>query len=148
MPAFWAALLGAVLGTLLVLVALIWWRHRTLMRTPGTFRARLRRPGAPGPGRPVIGRYNEVGLDLLALLSVDPRPVWSTARYQAQLRRVEQDSCHQDAVVVHLQGAEDTVEMVLSSAETAGLSAWIESGPTVGYGAYRQHARRKPFAGW
>jgi hypothetical protein len=138
----WSALIAAVLAAVLVLAFMVWWRWRTLVRTAGTFTARLRQPGHESRGVRVIGRYDEAGLDLLTVVSIDPRPRWSAARYQLRLRRegpVGQDG----SVVVRVDGGPSPIDLDIEADACAGLSAWIESGPAVGFGTWREVPRHK-----
>jgi Protein of unknown function (DUF2550) len=138
----WSALIAAVLAAVLVVAFMVWWRWRTLVRTPGTFTARLRQPGEDSRGVRVIGRYDEAGLDLLTVASVDPRPRWSAARHRLRLKRegaVGQDG----SVVVRVDGGPTPIDLDINSDACAGPSAWIESGPAVGFGTWREAPRHK-----
>ncbi|GAA1663199.1 hypothetical protein GCM10010977_01710 [Citricoccus zhacaiensis] len=137
----WSALIAAVLAALvaavLVVAFMVYWRWRTLVRTPGTFTARIRGAGEGTGGVRVIGRYDESGLDLMTVASVDPRPRWSAARHMLRLHRegaVRQDG----SVVVRVDGGPAPVDLVIQADACAGLSAWIESGPAVGFGTWRE----------
>lgn len=148
MSPLWWALAGALAGIVLMVALMMWWRRRTLLRTPGTFRAHVRTAGDPGRRVSVIGRYNDVGLDLMKVRSVDPRPCWSTARHQAEIRR-EGEGAREGDVLARLSGGPEPVLLELSHEECAGVSAWIEAGPLAGYGVWREdHYRRPRRSGW
>lgn len=144
MSAGWSALIAAVVAAVLVIAFMVWWRWRTLVRTPGTFTARIRRPGKDSRGIRVIGRYDESGLDLLTVASVDPRPRWSAARHQLRLRR--ESAVNQDGVVVvRVDGGPAPITLSINTDACSGLSAWIESGPSIGFGTWRQAPPRSPW---
>lgn len=148
MSPFWWALLGALAGTVAVIALMMWWRRRTLLRIPGTFRAQVWIPGERSRGVSVIGRYNDVGLDLMKVRSIDPRPCWSTARHRAEIRR-EGEGSRQGTVLARLSGGPETVLLELSHEECSGVSAWIESGPLAGFGIWREDPSRRPRrTGW
>ncbi len=133
----WSALIAAVLAAVLVIAFMVWWRWRTLVRTPGTFTARILRPGQDARGIRVIGRYDESGLDLLTVASIDPRPRWSAARHQLRLQR--EGAVAQDGMVaVRVDGGPSPITLSINADACSGLSAWIESGPAVGFGTWRQ----------
>lgn len=141
MSAGWSALIAAVLAAVLVVAFMVWWRWRTLVRTPGTFTARIQRPGKDSRGVRVIGRYDESGLDLMTVASVDPRPRWSAARHQLRLHR--EGAVSQDGVVqVRVEGGPAPITLSINTDACSGLSAWIESGPSIGFGTWRQQPQR------
>ncbi|QCU78411.1 DUF2550 family protein [Citricoccus sp. SGAir0253] len=137
----WSALVAAVAAAVLVVAFMVGWRWRTLVRTPGTFSARVRPAGRSGRGARVIGRYDEAGLDLMSVWSVDPRPRWRAARHLLHLRRSgpgRQDG----SVVVRVDGGPSPIDLDMDSDACAGLSAWIEAGPVAGLGTWREVPRR------
>ncbi|MFC7402742.1 DUF2550 family protein [Citricoccus sp. GCM10030269] len=146
MSPWWSAVVAAVVAAALVIAFMVWWRWRTLVRTPGTFTARVRKPGQESRGVLVIGRYDEAGLDLMTVASVDPRPRWKASRHQLRLQRVE--PARQDGTVtVRVDGGPSPIELNIDGDACAGLSAWVESGPSVGFGTWRElpsrsHRRR------
>jgi hypothetical protein len=139
----WSALFAAVAAAVLVVAFMVWWRWRTLVRTPGTFTARARRAGEDRTGTLVIGRYDEAGLDLMSVWSIDPRPRWKAARHQLRLRRG--DPGRQDgSVVVRVDGGPSPIDLDIDADACSGLSAWIEAGPAVGFGTWREMPSRRP----
>lgn len=144
MSAGWSALIAAILAAVLVIAFMVWWRWRTLVRTPGTFTARIRPPGKDSRGVRVIGRYDESGLDLLTVASVDPRPRWSAARHLLRLHR--ESAVNLDGVVVvRVDGGPAPITLSINTDACSGLSAWIESGPSIGFGTWRQPPQRGPW---
>lgn len=143
MSPIWWTLIGALAGVVLMVALMMWWRRRTLLRTPGTFRAQVREVGGSSRGASVIGRYNEVSLDLMKVRSIDPRPCWSTARHQAEIRR-EGPGSREGYVLARLSGGRSPVLLELSHEECSGVSAWIESGPVSGFGTWREPLGRRP----
>ncbi len=142
----WSALVAAVAAAVLVVALMVWWRWRTLVRTPGTFTARARRAGDEGVGTRVIGRYDEAGLDLMTVWSIDPRPRWRAARHQLRLRRG--DPGRQDgSVVVRVDGGPSPIDLDIDDDACSGLSAWIEAGPAVGFGTWRDVPSRQSWPG-
>jgi hypothetical protein len=141
----WSALVAAIAAAVLVLAFMVWWRWRTLVRTPGTFTARARPADERGAGTLVIGRYDEAGLDLMTVWSIDPRPRWKAARHQLRLRRGapgRQDG----SVVVRVDGGPAPIDLDIHTDDCSGLSAWIEAGPAVGFGTWREMPSRRPRA--
>lgn len=148
MPPIWWILIGVLLGTVIVVALMMWWRRRTLLRTPGTFRAHVRTPGGSGRGVSVIGRYNDVSLDLLKVRSIDPRPCWSAYRHQAEIRR-DGPSTREGFILARLSDGRRPIQLEISHEECSGVSTWIESGPVSGFGTWSDLAGRRPRrSGW
>lgn len=133
----WTALVAAVVAAVLAVAFMLWWRWRTLVRTPGTFTARVRPAGGSGSGTRVIGRYDEAGLDLMTVWSIDPRPRWKAARHQLRLHRGEPGR-QAGSVLVRVDGGPTPIELDIDADACSGLSAWIEAGPAVGFGTWRE----------
>lgn len=142
----WSALVAVVATAVLVVAFMVWWRWRTLVRTPGTFTARVRRAGQGGPGTPVIGCYDEAGLDLMKVWSIDPRPRWTADRHQLRLRRGDPGR-QAGSVVVRVDGGPSPIDLDLDADACSGLSAWVEAGPAVGFGTWREVPSRRPWPG-
>lgn len=143
MPGYQAAAMAvtaAAVAVIVVLVLLVLWRRRTLLRTPGTFPARLRngagRSRSSRPATPVIARYDETTLELMTTVSVDPRPRWRATRHRLQLVR-RGPGQQPGTVIIALTTGDETAELELAEGAAAGLSAWIESGPSTAYGDWR-----------
>src|SRR5699024_5623300 len=82
MPSWLAWSLTGVALVVLLTVVVIAWRLITLLRTPGSFKARLvSKAGDSGYGKPVVVSYNEYSVEIFAVYSVWPRPRVSVPRH-------------------------------------------------------------------
>src|SRR5690625_1767581 len=88
MPSWLAWSLTGVALVVLLTVVVIAWRLITLLRTPGSFKARLvSKAGHSGPGKPVVVSYNEYSVEIFAVYSVWPRPRVSVPRHCLDVTR-------------------------------------------------------------
>ncbi|NLZ98358.1 MAG: DUF2550 family protein, partial [Micrococcus sp.] len=88
MPSWLAWTLTVVALVALVTVVIIAWRLMILLRTPGSFKARLvSKHDAPRPGKPVVVSYNEYSVEIFAVYSIWPRPRVTVPRHFLEVSR-------------------------------------------------------------
>lgn len=135
----------SVVGLIIVIMGvLLWWRRRTLLRTPGTFKARLL-PGESGSashGTRIIVSYNETSVELMTLVSLSPIPRWSGARHRLEIDRLGAGR-KEPWVRVRLMAGSSSRVLEMEDVNLSELSTWLESGPSVGIGIWRDEPVRR-----
>src|SRR5690625_7253919 len=83
----WTLLAAALLA--FVVVVIVAWRVFTLLRTPGSFKARLvTDQDTNQPGRPVVVSYNEYSVEIFSVYSIWPRPRVTVPRHRLEVTRL------------------------------------------------------------
>lgn len=140
------SVLAIVVLIVLIVGAVLWWRRRTLLRTPGTFKARIlgSRDGAEqqGHGTRVIVCYNETTVELMTVFSVSPLPRWSAPRHRLEIKRLG-PARKEGWSRVRLEGGGVSQELHMEEINVSVLATWLESGPTIGVGIWRDEPIRR-----
>ncbi|PXA77518.1 DUF2550 family protein [Auritidibacter sp. NML100628] len=136
-----------VMAISLVLLGIIAWRRRTLLKTPGTFPAKaLTAVGGEklATARGVVVSYHESSVEVLAVWSISPLPYFSVARHVLELHRDTSDHRTGSDVGLELLDLDSgaRITLALSADHCAELTTWHESGPAVGIGHWREAPER------
>jgi hypothetical protein len=130
------AVVGAVLGLLVLLVALFVLRRVLLSRRLGAFDCSLRSLSGRGSGWSLgVAHYRTSSLDWYRIFAVSLRPTRSLERSSLVVleRRApvgsEAYAVLPDALIVRCQAAQSTLELAMSEAAYTGFASWLESAP-------------------
>ncbi|WP_022871295.1 DUF2550 family protein [Yaniella halotolerans] len=144
MPSWLAWTLTVVALVACLTVVIIAWRLMILLRTPGSFKARLvSKDDAPRPGKPVVVSYNEYSVEIFAVYSIWPRPRVSVPRHVLEVSRYPRRTRIRSWL--RLDDTDTRARFDLSAAHehVSELTTWYESGPAVGIGYWREAPRRR-----
>ena len=123
---------------------IIAWRLFTLLRTPGSFKARLvSKHDDDKPGKAVVVSYNEYSVEIFSAYSIWPRPLISLPRHSLDVARSPRRT--RIRAWLQLDNVETGEHLKLSAAHAhvSELTTWYESGPAVGIGHWREPPRRR-----
>src|SRR5699024_5051509 len=144
MPSWLAWSLTGVALVVLLTVVVIAWRLITLLRTPGSFKARLvSKAGHSGPGKPVVVSYNEYSVQIFAVYSVWPRPRVSVPRHCVDDTRYPRRTRIRSWLRIGDTETSDNFDISAGHARISELTTWYESVPAVGIGHWRDAPRRR-----
>ena len=138
----WTLLAAALIA--FVVIVIIAWRLFTLLRTPGSFKARLVPDyESNAPGRPVVVSYNEYSVEIFSVYSIWPRPRLSVPRHSLDVSRAPRRT--RLRAWLRLDNLETGRHLTLAAAQehAAELTTWYESGPAIGIGHWREAPRRR-----
>lgn len=144
---------GAVLSVLAIVVLIVlivggvlWWRRRTLLRTPGTFKARIVASADEADpqvqGTRVIVCYNETTVELMTVFSASPLPRWSAPRHRLEIKRLG-PARKEGWIRVRLEDGAGAKELLMDQVNVSELATWLESGPSIGIGIWRDEPIRR-----
>src|SRR5699024_50320 len=144
MPSWLAwSLTGVALVVLLTVVGIA-WRLITLLRTPGSFQARLvSQAGVSGYRKPVVVSYHEYSVEIFAVYSVWPRPRVSVPRHCLDVTRYPRRTRIRSWLRLDDTETSDNFDRSAAHAHISELTTWYESGPAVGIGHWRDAPRRR-----
>lgn len=138
----WALLTAAVV--VMIILAMMWWRARTLTGTPGSFAARYFPSGEmSGRGRRVVVSYNETSVELFMMGSLSPVARMVFYRHLIRMDRLDPTDDYQYWVRLHDEESSAQALLQMPDENLSELSTWIESGPMIGIGHWREAPRRK-----
>ena len=135
------AVLAAVFGLLVLVIAALFLRRYRLGCALGTFDASIRL--APKGWRVGVCRYTDTGLEWLSLLTLSPLPKFTFVRSSLEVdgwrvaTEAEKVRVQPGAIIVHLIHQGEPFELAMDYDVYAGLSSWIEAGPVIGVGTWR-----------
>ncbi|GAA4474016.1 hypothetical protein GCM10023190_07220 [Enteractinococcus fodinae] len=138
----WTLLAAALLA--FVVVVIFAWRLFTLLRTPGSFNARLVSDHETNqPGRPVVVSYNEYSVEIFSVYSIWPRPRLTVPRHYLEVTRAPRRT--RMRAWLQLENVETGRHITIAAAQehASELTTWYESGPAVGIGHWREAPRRR-----
>ncbi|WBL18626.1 DUF2550 family protein [Citricoccus sp. NR2] len=140
------SILAIVALIVLIVGAVLWWRRRTLLRTPGTFKARFvaspDQIDSQGQGARVIVCYNETTVELMTVFSVSPLPRWTAPRHRLDIKRLG-PARKEGWVRVRLEDGAKAQELLMDEINVSELATWLESGPSIGIGIWRDEPIRR-----
>lgn len=144
MPSWLAWTLVGIALAALVTVLIIAWRLMTLLRTPGSFKARLvSTHDVPRPGKPVVVSYNEYSVEVFAVYSIWPRPRVSVPRHVLEVSRYPRRTRIRSWLRLDDMETGDRFDLSAAHEHVSELTTWYESGPAVGIGHWREAPRRR-----
>lgn len=138
----WTLLAAALLA--FVVVVIFAWRLFTLLRTPGSFKARLVTDHETNQsGRPVVVSYNEYSVEIFSVYSIWPRPRLTVPRHYLDVTRAPRRT--RSRAWLQLENTQTGRHVTIAAAQehAAELTTWYESGPAVGIGHWRDAPRRR-----
>lgn len=144
MPSWLAWTLFAVAFIAFVTIVIIAWRVFTLLRTPGSFKARLvGHHDTNTPGKPVVVSYNEYSVEIFAVYSIWPRPRLTVPRHCLDVSRSPRRTRIRSWM--RLDDTETGEHLILAATHehVSELTTWYESGPAIGIGHWRDAPRRR-----
>src|SRR5690625_6520741 len=129
MPSWLAWTLTVVALVALVTVVIIAWRLMILLRTPGSFKARLvSKHDAPRPGKPVVVSYNEYSVEIFSVYSIWPRPRVTVPRHFLEVSRYPRRTRLRSWLQLDdVQGGQEFV-MAAIHEHVSELNNWYEAG--------------------
>jgi|SRR5690625_102667 len=138
----WTLLAAALLA--FVVVVIVAWRVFTLLRTPGSFKARLvTDQDTNQPGRPVVVSYNEYSVEIFSVYSIWPRPRVTVPRHRLEVTRLPRRTRLRSWLQLDdIQGGQELV-LAATHEHVSELTTWYESGPAIGIGHWREAPRRR-----
>lgn len=123
---------------------IIAWRLFMLLRTPGSFKARLvSKHDDEKPGKPVVVSYNEYSVEIFTVYSVWPRPIASLPRHALDVTRFPRRTRIRSWLRLDDLETGDNIKLSAAHAHVSELTTWYESGPAVGIGHWREPPRRR-----
>lgn len=138
----WTLLGLAVIA--LVTVVIIAWRLFTLLRTPGSFKARLvSKRDDHRPGKPVVVSYNEYSVEIFAVYSIWPRPRASVPRHDLDVVRYPRRTRIRSWLRLDDRETGQRIKLSATHEHVSELTTWYESGPAIGIGHWRDAPRRR-----
>ncbi len=138
----WTLLAAALIA--FVVVVIFAWRLFTLLRTPGSFKARLVSDHETNqPGRPVVVSYNEYSVEIFSVYSIWPRPRLTVPRHYLEVTRAPRRT--RIRAWLQLENTQTGRHITIAAAQehASELTTWYESGPAVGIGHWREAPRRR-----
>lgn len=144
MPSWLAWTLTGVALVVVLTVVIIAWRLITLLRTPGSFKARLvSKAENSGPGKPVVVSYNEYSVEIFAVYSVWPWPRVSVPRHCLDVSRYPRRTRIRSWLRLDDTETNDNFDLSAAHEHVSELTTWYESGPAIGIGHWRDAPRRR-----
>ncbi len=144
MPSWLAWTLLGIAVAAFVTVIIIAWRLFMLLRTPGSFNARLvSKRDDEKPGRPVVVSYNEYSVEMFAVYSIWPRPLASVPRHCLEVSRYPRRTRIRSWLLLQDTETGDEIKLIAAHAHISELTTWYESGPAIGIGHWREAPRRR-----
>lgn len=144
MPSWLAATLTGIALVAFVTVVIIAWRLVTLLRTPGSFKARLvSKHDAPRVGKPVVVSYNEYSVEVFSAYSIWPRPRVSVPRHRLEVSRFPRRTRIRSWLRLDDIATGERFDISAAHEHVSELTTWYESGPAVGIGHWREAPRRR-----
>src|SRR5690625_6601547 len=129
MPSWLAWTLVGIAVVAFVVVVIIAWRVFTLLRTPGSFKARLvSKHDTYQPGKPVVVSYNEYSVEIFSVYSIWPRPRVSMPRHCLDVTRLPRRTRLRSWLQLDdVQGGQEFV-MAAIHEHVSELNNWYEAG--------------------
>ena len=144
MPSWLAWTLTGVALVAFITVVIIAWRLIRLLRTPGSFKARLvSKHDVPRTGKPVVVSYNEYSVEIFAVYSIWPRPRVSVPRHRLEVSRFPRRTRIRSWLRLDDLDTEERFDLSAAHAHVSELTTWYESGPAIGIGHWRDAPRRR-----
>ncbi|HEY4536086.1 MAG TPA: DUF2550 family protein [Enteractinococcus sp.] len=144
MPSWLAWTLFGIAVLAFVTVLMIAWRLFTLLRTPGSFKARLvSKRDDEKPGKPVVVSYNEYSVEIFAVYSIWPRPLASMPRHALDVARFPRRTRIRSWVQLDDTETGEQLKLSAAHAHVSELTTWYESGPAIGIGHWREAPQRR-----
>lgn len=144
MPSWLAWTLLGIAILAFVTVLIVSWRLFTLLRTPGSFKARLgSKRDDEKPGKPVVVSYNEYSVEIFAAYSIWPRPLTSLPRHSLDVTRFPRRTRIRSWLRLDDTETGEQIKLSAAHAHVSELTTWYESGPAVGIGHWRDAPRRR-----
>ena len=138
----WTLLAAALLA--FVVIVIIAWRVFTLLRTPGSFKARqVTDPETNQPGRPVVVSYNEYSVEIFSVFSIWPRPRGTVPRHSLDVTRAPRRTRIRSWLLLEDTRTGKEITIAAAHEHASELTTWYESGPAVGIGHWREAPRRR-----
>jgi hypothetical protein len=138
----WTLLAAALLA--FVVIVIIAWRVFTLLRTPGSFKARqVTDPATNQPGRPVVVSYNEYSVEIFSVFSIWPRPRGTVPRHSLDVTRAPRRTRIRSWLLLEDTRTGKEITIAAAHEHASELTTWYESGPAVGIGHWREAPRRR-----
>ena len=144
MPSWLAWTLTGAALIAFVTAMIIAWRLFMLLRTPGSFKARLvSKRDAERPGKPVVVSYNEYSVEIFAVYSVWPRPRATVPRHYLDVTRFPRRTRIRSGLRLDDIETGEHIKLSAAHAHVSELTTWYESGPAIGIGHWRDAPRRR-----
>src|SRR5699024_4582409 len=144
MPSWLAWSLTGVGLVVLLTVVVIAWRLITLLRAPGSFKARLvSKAGDSGYGIRVVVSYNEYSVDIFAGYSVWPRPRVSVPRHCLDVTWYPGRTRIRSSLRLDDTDTSDNFDLSAAHAHISDVATLDDSRPAVGTGHSRDAPRRR-----
>lgn len=144
MPSWLAWTLAGVALAVFVTAVIIAWRLMMLLRTPGSFKARLVSNDEATPAdKPVVVSYNEYSVEMFSVYSMWPRPRVSVPRHCLDVSRFQRRTRIRSWLRLEDIETGQRFDISAAHAHVSELTTWYESGPAVGIGHWRQAPRRR-----
>ncbi|HEY4558037.1 MAG TPA: DUF2550 family protein [Enteractinococcus sp.] len=144
MPSWLAWTLVGIAVVAFVVVVIIAWRVFTLLRTPGSFKARLvSKHDTYQPGKPVVVSYNEYSVEIFSVYSIWPRPRVSMPRHCLDVTRIPRRTRIRSWLRLDDTETGEHVTLAAAHEHVSELTTWYESGPAIGIGHWREAPRRR-----
>ena len=136
MPSWLAWTLAVVALVAFLVVLIIAWRLIILLRTPGSFKARL-------VSKPVVVSYNEYSVEIFSVYSIWPRPRVSVPRHVLEVSRYPRRTRIRSWLRLDDTDTRARFDLSAAHAHVSELTTWYESGPAIGIGYWREAPRRR-----
>lgn len=144
MPSWLAWTLIGVAFIAFVTAIIIAWRLFTLLRTPGTFKARLvSKHDDEKPGKAVVVAYNEYSVEVFTVYSVWPRPIVTVPRHDLDVTRIPRRTRIRSWLRLDDTDTGGQFKLSATHEHVSELTTWYESGPAIGIGHWREAPRRR-----
>lgn len=144
MPSWLAWTLLGVAAVAFVSIMIIAWRLFMLLRTPGSFNARLvSKRDNDRPGKAVVVSYNEYSVEIFTAYSIWPRPRITVPRHCLDVSRFPRRTRIRSWLRLDDTETGDQIKLSATHAHVSELTTWYESGPAIGIGHWRDAPRRR-----
>lgn len=144
MPSWLAWTITGVAVLVFAIIVISAWRLFMLLRTPGSFKARLvSTKDSEKPGKAVVVSYNEYSVEIFTVYSIWPRPYATVPRHVLDVTRFPRRTRIRSWLRLEDQETGEHIKLSAAHAHVSELTTWYESGPAIGIGHWREAPRRR-----